>query len=590
MERFAAGEITREQYLAMRRELLELKLASHVETEAERAVQSSGEEFFAAVFSHLVSRRGSESAGVLADLVKGLCLDDSAFRLSALDRLDAPSRELAEALLRAKLAGTYSTEQWASARELVREFETPSAPEVEADSTTPSETHEAEGARTPGGASRLDPGLLSLIEETQALLEAAKAEASAEASASEIADTAAAAPEPVARKRVAWLMALAVFILLAATLWQRLGFEAKRAAQTDPPAAAPAPRHSAPEPPEAHPSNRLAAQAPADSPAPPKIFEAPSRPALENPPTVTPEPAIPAFADGSTEALQQEEPLAAATVEGLQEQTVSKQPDAVIKTAGLAATGNREQPVQAKLKDQAGKAAKAVEPKVSKPQDLLAPPATSLATKALAPAVKPTPRPPNLQPAVAISLEAPPSPPAAESRVETQPSTLAREQPAQASAAPGRELSAKVEARAPSERESSHLNRAGQNPAAALKPEQSVRSAPRGTIVKGPGEDWLGGLEELNLGIEQFAAGNYSDAVTNLKKALDAGLNLKRDRLRAQKHLALAHCAQGQESLCRQAFSKLLKLDPEHELDTKDLGNRSAEAIFRSLKANLARN
>ena len=55
----------------------------------------------------------------------------------------------------------------------------------------------------------------------------------------------------------------------------------------------------------------------------------------------------------------------------------------------------------------------------------------------------------------------------------------------------------------------------------------------------------------------------------DLQMALDAGLTLKGDQLKAHKYLAFIHCASSREKRCREEFVKVLEINPKFELDPR---------------------
>src|SRR6185436_10428203 len=86
--------------------------------------------------------------------------------------------------------------------------------------------------------------------------------------------------------------------------------------------------------------------------------------------------------------------------------------------------------------------------------------------------------------------------------------------------------------------------------ACAPVPEKPAPAAPQIT------EDSLRtrANEQLVLGIRQYEAGEFDNAVKTLTNSLDHGLLSKVDQSRARKYLAFTHCVSGRETQCRVEF------------------------------------
>lgn len=117
--------------------------------------------------------------------------------------------------------------------------------------------------------------------------------------------------------------------------------------------------------------------------------------------------------------------------------------------------------------------------------------------------------------------------------------------------------------------------------APALRPAPETRPALRPDDF----EVWSGGEDSLQLGLRNYQSGNYKDAAENLQKAIEAGLRVKRNTVTAHKLLALSHCALGRESQCRQEFQQALRIDPSLTLGAEDAAVPSAGAAFGSAKS-----
>lgn len=94
--------------------------------------------------------------------------------------------------------------------------------------------------------------------------------------------------------------------------------------------------------------------------------------------------------------------------------------------------------------------------------------------------------------------------------------------------------------------------------------------------------------QRLAEGVKQYDDGVYKEAMQDLQMALDAGLTLKGDQLKAHKYLAFIHCASGREKRCREEFVKVLEINPKFELDPAEAGHPVWGRVFRSVKKSAA--
>ena len=119
--------------------------------------------------------------------------------------------------------------------------------------------------------------------------------------------------------------------------------------------------------------------------------------------------------------------------------------------------------------------------------------------------------------------------------------------------------------------------------ACAPVPEKPAPAAPQIT------EDVLRtrANEQLALGIRQYEAGEFDNAVKTLTNSLDHGLLSKVDQSRARKYLAFTHCVSGREAQCRVEFRKAFEINPEFALTTAEDGHPSWGPVYRSVRTQL---
>jgi Tfp pilus assembly protein PilF len=90
----------------------------------------------------------------------------------------------------------------------------------------------------------------------------------------------------------------------------------------------------------------------------------------------------------------------------------------------------------------------------------------------------------------------------------------------------------------------------------------------------------------LDQGIRAYDDGDYKVATRNIQGALDAGLTTH-SQARAHKYLAFIQCSSGQQTQCREEFTKALQIEPDLELKTSEAGNPIWGPVFRSVKAGM---
>jgi Tfp pilus assembly protein PilF len=92
------------------------------------------------------------------------------------------------------------------------------------------------------------------------------------------------------------------------------------------------------------------------------------------------------------------------------------------------------------------------------------------------------------------------------------------------------------------------------------------------------------GEPALAAGLKQYEDGRYAESLKSLQSAISQGLS-EGDRVRAHKHVAFIHCAQGRERACRDEFRKALRVDPGMELAPAEAGHPAWGPVFRAVKA-----
>ena len=88
----------------------------------------------------------------------------------------------------------------------------------------------------------------------------------------------------------------------------------------------------------------------------------------------------------------------------------------------------------------------------------------------------------------------------------------------------------------------------------------------------------------LSEGIRSYDDGEYDKAQKSLSSALEQGLSLKSDQVKAHKYLAFTHCVNHRERQCREEFKKALEINPDFELEPAEAGHPLWGPVFRSVK------
>lgn len=112
------------------------------------------------------------------------------------------------------------------------------------------------------------------------------------------------------------------------------------------------------------------------------------------------------------------------------------------------------------------------------------------------------------------------------------------------------------------------------------KPEPAAESAAPAAVVPPP----ITAEQRLAEGVKQYEDGAYKEAMQDLQAALDTGLTLKDDQVKAHKYLAFIHCASSREKRCREEFVKALEINPKLELEPAEAGHPVWGRVFRSAK------
>ncbi|HSS46702.1 MAG TPA: TssQ family T6SS-associated lipoprotein [Burkholderiales bacterium] len=98
------------------------------------------------------------------------------------------------------------------------------------------------------------------------------------------------------------------------------------------------------------------------------------------------------------------------------------------------------------------------------------------------------------------------------------------------------------------------------------------------TLIQGKG------APALSEGIKSYDDGEYDKAQKSLNGALEQGLSLKSDQVKAHKYLAFTYCVNKREHQCREEFKKALEINPDFELEPTEAGHPLWGPVFRSVK------
>jgi tetratricopeptide (TPR) repeat protein len=93
--------------------------------------------------------------------------------------------------------------------------------------------------------------------------------------------------------------------------------------------------------------------------------------------------------------------------------------------------------------------------------------------------------------------------------------------------------------------------------------------------------------EQLVLGVRQYEAGEYDNAVRTLNASLEHGMLSKTDQSRARKYLAFTHCVSGREAQCRAEFRRAFEINTEFALTPAEDGHPIWGPVYRSVRTQL---
>jgi tetratricopeptide (TPR) repeat protein len=93
--------------------------------------------------------------------------------------------------------------------------------------------------------------------------------------------------------------------------------------------------------------------------------------------------------------------------------------------------------------------------------------------------------------------------------------------------------------------------------------------------------------EQLTLGIKQYEAGDFDNALKNLQGALDHGLLAKQEQSVARKNLAFIHCVSNREPQCRDEFRKAFEINTDFALTPAEDGHPIWGPVYRTVRTQL---
>jgi Tfp pilus assembly protein PilF len=93
--------------------------------------------------------------------------------------------------------------------------------------------------------------------------------------------------------------------------------------------------------------------------------------------------------------------------------------------------------------------------------------------------------------------------------------------------------------------------------------------------------------EQLTLGIKQYEAGDFDNALKNLQGALDHGLLPKQEQSVARKNLAFVHCVSNREAQCKDEFRKAFEINPDFSLSSAEDGHPIWGPVYRNVRTQL---
>ncbi len=111
--------------------------------------------------------------------------------------------------------------------------------------------------------------------------------------------------------------------------------------------------------------------------------------------------------------------------------------------------------------------------------------------------------------------------------------------------------------------------------AAAPRPEAPPAPPPMQAKPANVGEP------ALNEGLKAYRAGQYRQAESQLKAAIQAGLGAPGDQANAHKHLAFIYCMSKRDTLCGAAFKSAKAADPGFALSKAEAGHPMWGKVYK---------
>ena len=542
-ERYARGEIGREEFQQIRRDLIEQEALAPVASDARAAATmdslalldtvTPNATLLAAASAFVAGSPGTQPSRILAGLIRALYLDGSVFHFDLLERLDPEQRAWAEGLIKAKLERLIPLEEWGRAYDIVRNFE-----------------HQNESTDTADHSTTDNDDWDSMLKEAEKFLSNGRSKAVPVPKSDEPGETTPAANPPGVR-----LAANTPAGPREATVVKL--HETVRA------------DHPVPFVPVSSPKRQMTLRhglaglvvvgiavivfsALRPKPAPPLVEARGSAVTAAN--TVIPTPAVKA----ANERQQSKGQILVPPADEALTQVAALPEKPIVQANGA------DKPAQAQILSGDQPAVATVTPDVTPPGASTATPAADLVIDTRMAPSKP----------VKTVVAAPASHKPARVKEVTPRQTIAMpaELPVPATDPPAKPPVADPPAKPP-------VQAAALAP--ALPPAPEIRPALRPDDI----EAWSGGEDSLQQGLHNYQSGNFKDAAENLQKALEAGLRVKRNAVTAHKLLALSHCALGRESQCRQEFQQALRIDPSLTLGADEAAVPSADAVFGSARS-----
>lgn len=121
---------------------------------------------------------------------------------------------------------------------------------------------------------------------------------------------------------------------------------------------------------------------------------------------------------------------------------------------------------------------------------------------------------------------------------------------------------------------SSMYDKDGKSSTPSAAPVAAQASAPAPEVVEAPAVKAPSAAEAaLADGLKAYQAAQYRQAETQLKAALQGGLNEPADIANANKHLAFIYCTSKRDTLCATAFKAAKAADPGFALTKAEAGH-----------------